>query len=340
MSSEELFDDDELFQLLTPTVETVVDFVQRKNYVSSIGDAVFQELPICPDDRLDKLLYYFYYSVQFVLLYTKLDGKKPVPDIFKDSNDTIREKAYFIHLDHCYKKFNELIKEITNNVYNDIFERVSAHTHNDKKHRIMEIFKYIVVYKEMHTRRIKSDPTATRTKTTETTKTRNIITDEYYDPENKDHKTWRVIILNPLPSDFDPNAKDPNEGDDGARNAIMINHLKNQGKDTVPDPFCFVVTTEFDKLLRLLHVLLHFDDYMCMYIVGCLTNEEFEHIDQLEKWKDIWNYVMSPEHAEVPIQNLSREKKKVPEFVSRIAEIRDFLKVSLQYEGKNSYGVL
>lgn len=335
MSSEELFDDDELLELLNPEVKNTVDFVERKKYVSQIGDELFSTLPAVPDVYIDKLLYYFFYSVQFVLMYTKFNGVKPVPDIYKDSDDKIREKAYFIHLDFCYRKFNEMIKIITSNVYNNIHEKLSKHLEFEKDHVIFEVMKYLVIYKEMHTRRIKSDPTATRTKTTETLKTRNIITDDFYDPENKDHKTWRVIIFNPLPSDFDHNAIDPNEGiEEGKRTAIMIDYLKIQGKKTIPDPFCFVVTSEFDKLLRLLHVLLHFDEYMHTYIVGSLSKEDFEVIDELNKWKDVWSYVMTEDHVNVPIQKLSREKKKVPEFVSRTAELRDFLRVAIEFENK------
>ena len=326
MSSEEIFEDPELLDILKPEVNNKFDFLERKRHICELGETVIKNFPTPPDDKEAKLLFYFYYSVQYLLLYAKFNGVKPIPDIYKDSDDTIMEKAYFIQLDGYYKIFTDLIKDITNNVYNKIYNKTLNHCQNDPKHRIFEVFKYLVIYKEMHSRRIKSEPTATRTKTTEVIKTKNIITDEYYDAKNKDHKTWRVIIFNPLPSDFDPNAKDPNEGEEGKRNAIMINHLKNQGKETVPDAFCFVVTTEFDKLFRLLHVLLHFNDYMFTHVIGSLTNEEFDVIDNLTKWQDIWRYVMK-EHHDVDIKNLSKEKKKDPKFVSGMSELRDFLKV-------------
>lgn len=330
MSSEDL--DSELIELLKPDpITTPEEFIQRRQHVSEIGDALFRELPTPPDDYEEKVLYYFYYTVQFILLYTKLNGEKPVPDIINDTDEIIREKAYFIHLDHCYKQFNEMLQKMTTTIFNLIHEKISNHLEHDKNHLMFKILKDIVVYKEMHSRRIKSDPSASRTKTTHVNRTYNLITDEEYDPENKDHKTWRMLIFNPLPSDFDYNAIDPNEG--GREYALTIEVEKLNKTYSVPDPFYIVVTTEWDKIFRSLHTLLHFDEYMHTYLIGCLTNEDFEIIENLSKWKNVWEFAMK-EHSDVPIKYLSREKKKTPNFVSRIAELRDFLKAMVGFEGK------
>lgn len=331
MSSEDFFDS-ELEELLKlDEITTPEEFLRRRKHVSEIGDALFRELPAPPDDYEERILYYFYYTVQFILLYTKLNGVKPVPDVANDSDDVIREKAYFIHLDHCYKQFNEIIQKMTTIIYNNIHERISKHLEHEKDHLLFKILKDIVIYKEMHSRRIKSDPSASRTKTTNINRTYNLITDEEYDPKNKDHKTWRMLIFNPLPSDFDYNAVDPNEG--GREYALIIEVEKINKTYTVPDPFYIVVTTEWDKIFRLLHTLLHFDEYMHTYLIGCLTNEDFEQIEEFSEWKQVWEFVMK-EHWDVPIKNLSREKKKTPNFVSRIAELRDFLKAMVDFESK------
>lgn len=326
MSSEELLGT-ELYNLLKPAG----NILDRKKHVSNIGDKVAATFPPCPEDYTEKVIYYFYYSVQFLLFYMKLNGEKPIPDIINDSDDIIREKIYFIIINDFHNEFLKIIENMKNDIYNLISNRLSIHLQYEKDHGLFQVLKSIVLFKELHSRRIKADPSASRTKNDIVQKTFNIITQEEYDPKNKDHGTWRMLIFNPLPSDFDNNAIDPNEG--GREYALTLEAAKLQNTYKVPDPFYVVVTTEWDKIFRMLHTLIHFNEYMHMYIIGTIEPKEIDYIESLEKWEDVWKYAMK-EHFDVPIKNLSREKKKVPNFVSRVAELRDFLKSMVEFQNK------
>lgn len=297
---------------------TPEEFIKRRAHVSTIGQEVLIALPGAPETFTEKLLYNFYYAIQFVIIFNKLDGNKPVIDHANDSDTIIREKVYVIHLDSCYRDFLKMVELLSNNVYSLIRSKAGT------EERIQYIFDQITRYKELHSRRIKSDPAASRTKTDKVQKTINIITNEQYDHENVDHKSWRMLIFNPLPSDFDTNAIDPKEG--GKSHALAIEVEKLKGKYHVPDPFYVVVTTEWDKIFRLIHSLVHFEEYMHTYIIGAVDIEAIKDMN----WKDTWDYLFK-EHVSVPIKNLSREKKKTPQIVSRTAELRDFLECAISF---------
>lgn len=332
MSSDE--SDSELRELLEEDEEpkknivlTPEDFILRKKYVSEIGDKVFSDLPGIPDNYTERLLYYYYYAVQFAILYHKLDGQKPVLDIVNDSDDVIREKAYYMHLDNCYREFNSMVEILANNVLGSIKNKIKARSDSENAKTLLYMLDQFVKFKELHTRRIKSDPAAPRTKVDSTASkiTYNLVTGERYNHENEDHKSWRMLVVNPLPSDYDINEIDPKEG--GRTHALAIEAEKLKGNYHVPEPFYVVVTTEWDKLCRLVHVLVHFEEYMHSYLIGAFDTTSIINMN----WKDAWNYLFK-EHADVPIKNLSREKKKTPQIVSRTAELRDFLECAVGFD--------
>lgn len=290
----------------------------RYKYVISIGQTVIDALPVEPDKPIDKIIHYFYYAVQYAILFHKHEGKIPRVNIESEDDDSIREKAYYLHLNVCYGEFLKMVKTYADTIYDTIL-KVLENLQNG--HPLIFFIKQLAMYKELHSRRIKSDPAASRTKTDVVRKTYNIITNEEYNHTNPNHK-WNFLILHPLPSDIDVTQKDPNEGGMGHTLAIEVDKIHN--RHFIPEPFGVNVTPTWDTLLRLLHSLLHFKDYMHNYIIGTITLDDFEKIKPLN-WKQTWEYLFK-DHANIPIYKLSREKKKTPKIVSKTAELRDLLK--------------
>lgn len=308
----------------TPVTLDAATILARKEHFREICKEIYSKVPLAPDNPLDLLMYHYYYAVQFIIVYHKYN-ECPVPDFVNDTDADIRQKVYIHHLRSCYHSFIESINLLGNNVLRLIRTKVSALPQGENRDTLLWFIDQLTIYTELHSRRVKSDPAASRTKTDEIQRTFNMITGEEYDHGNEDHKSWRQLIINPLPSNFDRNAINPKEGGRTHEMALLVD--KMNGKSDLRDPFFVVVTTEWDKLLRILHVLLHFEDYMHIYLVGCIDLDELENMP----WQKAWVHLFK-EHAEVPIQKLSREKKKTPTIVSRTAELRDFILCTKTFE--------
>jgi hypothetical protein len=291
---------------------------RRFNNSLAIGEEVMRQLPPEPELPMDKMGYFFYYSIQYLLLYNRFDGMVPVPDYINDSDEVIREKSYYLHLMHSHRVLNLHVKQYAAFLLDAVVGNLVARL-KDETHPLIWFVRQLAVYKELHSRRIKADPAASRTKTDVIRKTYNAVTGEEYNPKNPNHK-WHLLILHPLPSDLDPDAKDPKEG--GFEHYMAIEVDKLEGRHRVPEPFSITVTPTYDTLFRMLHVLLHFDDYVNMYVIGSVALHE---LIGLEGWRNMWTHVLG-EYADTPIQKLSREKKGKPPIVSRIAEMFDILK--------------
>ncbi len=311
-----------------PTVLVVLsaeELILRKQHFHEICAEVYSKIPATPQEgSIEHILYLYYYAVQFLIVYSK-HNDRPVPDFVNDTDDITREKAYINHLWLSYRSFINLIEILANNVYRFIRTKISVLPPSDNRDTLSWFIEQLSIFTELHSRRIKSDPAASRTKTDVIQRTFNVVTGEEYRHDKDDHKSWRQLIINPLPSDIDRNALNPKEGGKAHELALAVDKLK--GKAIVPDPFLVVVTTEWDKLLRILHTLLHFEDYMHTYLIGCIETDEISNMT----WKESWAHLFK-EHKDAPIKTMSREKKKTPQIVSRTAELRDFIICSRTFD--------
>lgn len=305
------------------------DVPENVNRFETISKSI-QEAPFPPVDSPDKaeeLVNIFYYTAQFAIYYIKNNGNVHNADLSDLTDDEMREKAYFIHyLDKYQRVFKYLVQEIGDSVYNTVCDKLEAHV-GSQDHVLSYFLEQMEFHKELHSRRVKTDPGGSRTRDDDIIDTYNAVTGEKYNSQNPDHKVWRMLIINPLPSDEDYNAIDPAEG--GRDHALAIEVEKHKGNYAIEEPFSIVVTPEWDKLLRSVHCILHIEEYLITYLAGSISNEQWDVIDADMNWFDTWHYLVGEDFANVPIQKFSREKKKVPLLVSRMAELRDFLKEML-----------
>ena len=327
--------------------EKEINFQVRYEHVLKIGNDLIESFPKQPDinSKINKLLYHMYYSCHFAIIYNKLDGIDMKPNISSDTDNMLHEKAYYMFLHNQYNQFIKIVSELYERINGIIETKLLEKV--EKKDVLVWFLNQIKLHKELHTRRVKIDPSTSRTKTTEVNVTYNAVTHQKYDSTNEDHKLWRMLIINPLPSDYDHNNVDPIEGDLGVSDEnhkddykLSVKAYKKAGKYDIPDPFCIVVTPQWDKIYRIVHFLKHFEDYFFSYINTGIINE-MENIKDLTI-KDTWFHLLKEYSSfkenrdrecivAVTVNGFSREKKTVPQLVFRIAVLRDIFKVLIKY---------
>jgi hypothetical protein len=261
-----------------------------------------------------------------VILYHKYDGEVPKPD-FEDCDEKIREKAHIVYLDRSFRDFTEMMKEISHHILEDVIKQKAIQhlggVQQFNKHPIRDTLEYVCLHKEMHSRRSKLNPATNRVKADNMQITRNSITCEVYDSDkNPDHHLWRMLIFTPLHSDYNKHAVDMSE------NMYQVNVPE------IPEPFIVVVTPDWDKLLRMLHMCVHFQEYLYTYINTALSEEELNKIKTLN-CEETWHYLTGDFGKILPnvkdkivnpvvasLDKFSRQKKDVSPLIFRIGVLR------------------
>jgi hypothetical protein len=313
--------------------EEINELLENYDEISDIQttlEIVYNEFPPEPLAQEEKILYYLFYAAQYSIFYYLKDGKLSPPQS-TDSNNILREKAIGIHLYSIWNKFCEQIDTYGEELIVKITEGVKQ---RKPKHPLLFFIDELCQHKELHSRRIKGNPALQRTRqeiqrvSDTTAPTKNLITDELYDAKNPRHDQWKWLIVNPLPSDYDENVLDPEEGN--------LNHLVSElnGQTRLKNPYCVMVTNEWDKLLRLLHTMLHFESYLNNYMISSISTSQLNELERIERWDEIWHLLLGDEYHDKPIQKMSREKKTNPLLVSRLAELRDLLRTVIDLTKK------
>jgi hypothetical protein len=228
------------------------------------------------------------------------------------------------------------MKEISQHILvNIITEKSIKHLGGEtefNKHPIKDVLEYVCLHKEMHSRRSKLNPATNRVKADNLQIAKNSITCEIYDSDkNSDHHLWRMLIFTPLHSDYNRHAIDMSE------NMYQVNAPE------IPEPFIVVVTPDWDKLLRMLHMCVHFQEYLYTYINTALSEEDLNKIKELN-CEQTWLYLTEDFGKFMPnvkdkivnpivatLDKFSRQKKDVSPLIFRIGVLRDFLRVVAKF---------
>lgn len=315
MSSSEDYSE-EIRELLGPDTPPTSPraMVRRHEEVIRIGQTVLDMFPLEPGEDeppIEILLYNYYYAVQYMIHFTLMDGVTRTCSM-SDSIEMIQDLAYCVHLKHCYEAYRKAARKMASELLDKLALKLNAlPTDGALLYFINELCKY----KEMHTRPFKRDPSAK--------KTYNAVTDEEFDHTDPKHKSWRQIILNPLPSDLDPNAIDHNEG--GEEHAMALHVAELNGELSIPPPFSIIVTVEWSEIIRLLHFLIFHHEYVTSAVLSAIPSNLMTKLSH-GLFIPAWREIMGDEDADVPLKKLSRKKAGKPPIVSVIAEIRDLWK--------------
>lgn len=289
---------------------------------SDVFTRVASEMPDEPENVEQRVLFWFYYTVQYLLLFHKTPNEV-IDNLCIDGTETYAdalEKAYMMVYRSYSEKFRLLMRKMADDIYNAWYADVRRRGHAKG---LAAFFPKLRLHQEVHSRRIKMNPGETRTKTDTEQIAYNLVTGERYNPDNRDHQKWHLIVVNPLPSDYDCNEIDPKEG--GLEHQLAIEALKDQGTYDVPEPYMVVVTPEWDTIIRTLHTALHFDDYLVVMLVQNITNEEWREIEKIPCWKDAWAYIVTDAYAKTPIDQLPNKKKENPPIIAKIVQMRNFV---------------
>lgn len=293
-----------------------------------LGLEVFDALEREPDDPEDRIAHLFFFTVQCLIInYLIPDGTEynacPVPS---DSDAVVRFKAFLMFTKDCHDKFIVLMSTIRDNILQYVESVIPTHAP-----RVHNFLRLLAKHKELHSRRIKIDPAQTRTKNDNISTTVNLITNEVYNPDDDDHKSWMTLVFVPLDSDYNEDAIDAKEG--GKEHALAIEVDKLLNKNHVPDPFFFVVTKEWDKIFRMVHSLNFFYDYLNVIIYGTISAQQDAMLRRFkqEDWHGQWEYLVGEEFSNVSIKKFRNEKKSVPKLVSEMAEYRDYLRAIVHF---------
>jgi hypothetical protein len=326
--------EEEISSLSEDEIRELMEEGDEISDIQSIMESIYSEFPPEPPIQEDKMLYYLFYAAQYSIFYFLKDGKLSPPQS-TDSIAELREKAIGIQFYSIWNRFCEQIDIYGEDLLIKITEGIKK---RKPKHPLLTYLDELCQHKELHSRRIKGNPALQRTRqeiqrvSDPAIPAKNLITDEAYDAKNPRHDHWKWLIINPLPSDYDENILDPAEGDVTYRMNHMVEELNGHSK--LKNPYCVIVTNEFDKLLRLLHFVLHFEAYLNNYMIGAISTAQIEVVEKMSSWSEIWNYLLGDEYHDKSIQKMSREKKTNPLLVSRLAELRDLLRTVMDLTKK------
>lgn len=309
----------EMFQ---PEPPTEAAFLERVDDFAKIREEVYEYFENIPESYEEGLPIILYHAVQYIVAYSKREGEPAIPDPYQDTDDECREKTYIQGCSGCYEKLRELIEFIASTLYNSVFDKLLDHV-KDEDHPLLYFLEAVERHKELHSRHLKTDPGVARARSDDIRPTYNAVTGERYDFENPDHKSWRSLIINPLPSDYNYNELDPKEG--GKDHQILIELEKEKGNYTVPEPFSIVVTQEWGTIFKAVHSLIHFEDYLVTRVLNAISPEEWKQIQDLSLLAS-WRVLMTDAFYDVSVHKLSGGKKKIPALVSVLIEMREMLK--------------
>lgn len=286
------------------------------------------------DHQIDLAYYNLYFSVQYAIIYHKFDGEIPPMNFMEDlqNPEMMEDKIFYLNCSIAYQNLTDFTHAIAEHMANTVRARLSP---QDPVCIFMEnLFKH----QELHSRRLKLDPGIKERPTY------NAVTGERYDSKNKDHKKWRLLFIYPLATDYDSQAIDDVVAAQDEQHDLAIKAAKLMGERNVPEPFGIVVNPDWDKVLRIIHIMYYFTDYLFQYIVSgidCDTWASLQHMDREETWETLMG-----EFGELPrlekrdnqspialwVAGLKKEKKNVPVTIFRMTVLRDLLTTGIKFK--------
>ena len=349
---------DELAFLQNDSIE------QRAARMNAIIDQVESSMPPVPDETIPKVLHWLYYSCMCCLYYALKGEDFDWTPQLSDADDLIREKAFGLYFDRMFRIFMVFADDLDNNFYNMISERIYAHLGRQTRHPIFTYMERLSLHKELHSRRVKADPCLPRTKNEPVGASAiNIVTQESYTSQHpRNHEqtnddevptsstpwrktdkeiqelrnsnstnhrsSWKVLIINPLPSDTDENAVDPVERTQDQELLHAVDVVHKEKRDL--DPYGVFVTDDWDKLLRTIHGVCHLQLYVQDRMCEAVTEDQLKEMQGMP-WEQAWKY-LAGKHAHKTITELSGNKKALPPVIVNLMELRDFVQFVVSFK--------
>ena len=278
-----------------------------------------------------QLDFYIYYYLKFkIFLYIYGSPESPRPGM---SDEALAQTASALHMHYHYKTFISKFKLIQNNIIEKITADVMGKINDNPSHPMAQIIWSITVNKEVHTRRIKASPSKIRNKLSVGEKpddVYNVVTlEKCYFGDKPSPLKW--MIFNPLPSDYDDDAIDPQEGGYAHKIALAADELQHNldSKYDVEDPFGCVVSPEWEILLSFFHSVVFFNEY-----VDALLAKKMDSfsgiINKKNSWETTWKKLVTEDYYNKSIKQFSSNNSK-PVMVSTICKVRDLVRAIVAF---------
>jgi len=303
----------------------------------------FVKPPAAPPHR-QSLDFYLLQACKFLISYHVYNGPAPKPAI-GDNEAQIKRAATHMCLERYYMQFFNRFDKIKETIVEQIYADIDAATLGED-HPVKDVSDLIMVHKELHVRRLKTDPAKKRTKMS-AGETRSIV----YDPITKDPcrfnkvdkvddgpltmkyyrqlSSMKYMIFIPLPSDFNSEAIDPLQGNMEHRLSLLADELQGNvdPKYDMEAPFGIVMAEEWSTFYSILHNIIHFQHYLHTYISGAIPKDFVADPD----WDTTWEQLAGVYHNR-PITKFARKVNITPDVICRITEMRDFLRFVMDFE--------
>lgn len=308
-------------------------------------DAIYATFtPIDSNATPSALLLEFVKNVCFFYFFVESDLVLQEP-LATDSNHVLRLKAYKMHYQQTGHLFERKIDELNAILLARVLELIKK---RDPNHPLLQVVTQICENSEMHAIRCKNDPMYQRSddpnvKLITNVPKLNIITDEQWSKDVKEHTHWRKLFF-VMDSTAEEAEYDNLDGckhygqtlpEDTARIYQNLEYAiaTNLNKKTEDSDFGYLFTEEYSEKMRFLHTMIHFPIYVNNYVINMIKSkskikvsetttkeqmleqirskaDENAKIGESTTWEQVWEQLMSPQYANAPISVYAKEQKK------------------------------
>lgn len=289
-------------------------------------DAIYATFtPIDPNATPSALLLECVKNVCFFYFFVESDLVLQEP-LATDSDHVLRLKAYKMHYQQTGHLFERKIDELNAILLARVLELIKK---RDPNHPLLQVVTQICENSEMHAIRCKNDPMYQRSddpniKLITNVPKLNIITDEQWSKDNKEHTHWRKLFFvmdsTAEEAEYDNLERCKHYGqtlpEDTARvhQNLEYSIAINLNKKTEDPDFGYLFTEEYSEKMRFLHTMVHFPIYVNNYVINMIKSKskaaENIKIGESTTWEQVWEQLMSPQYANAPISVYAKEQKK------------------------------
>lgn len=306
---------------------------EKVNDLQTRFQACLDTMPVAPTSiskqeyKYDFHLFYYLKTKLYYYIFNKPDAPRPGM-----TDDSMLQTAQALHMIHFHREFLDYYEQIRSTILDKVIRDVLHRTNNDSNHPMAQVMYHIANNKELHCRRIKASPSKVRNKLSvgeRPDEVYNVVTLEKCEFGDKP-STLKWMIINPLPSDYDENALDPQEGGRDFKLAIFADQLQHNVDPAynIGQPFGFVVTPEWETFLSFIHNIAFFDEYVDALITKRMSAVK-NHIDK-STWNSAWKSLVTEEYYDKNITQFSSNNSK-PAIVSTICKIRDLFRTIMSF---------
>lgn len=233
--------------------------------------------------------------------------------------------AHYVYLSRRTFEYIRGYKHIREELVTMIRRGILLRVDNDKTHPLIFALNCIVKYKELHIRRPKQSPANVITKGSVGDKNDcfNSVNGKkcMFGRYSRDEHEYQTLIFTPASNDLEPDVHDfiDNEesycyDEETGEYRTIYNNISQ---------FCVVVSIGWGKLFRLLHNIIHINNYISACLLSYVSIKK-KNIEKLP-WDIVWGILMEDEKYVDCGMNKFKKTKDMPECANIISQINNVI---------------